>query len=65
MGRPGVRNFEIPDDIFLPAKAVADARGEKLTHVVRAALRGYALLHASDLKTPPPARQGALPAGPR
>jgi predicted HicB family RNase H-like nuclease len=36
-----LRNVRIPDDEWRAAKAAAEARGESLTNVIRAALRRY------------------------
>lgn len=36
-----LRNFRIDDDLYLPAKAKAEERGETLTEVVRDALERY------------------------
>lgn len=36
------RTIRIPDEIWLPAKAKAEAEGETLSDVIREALRAYA-----------------------
>ena len=36
-----IRGFRIPDDLYLAAKAKAEARGEDMSTVVRAALMRY------------------------
>lgn len=36
-----IRGFRIPDELYLAAKAKAEARGEDMSTVVRAALERY------------------------
>lgn len=36
-----VRSFRIPDDVYLPALAKAQARGDSLAEIVRTALIDY------------------------
>jgi hypothetical protein len=50
MGRPPTgetpkHTIRIPDPVWLPAKEIADRRGETLTDVIEAALRRYVQRH--------------------
>ena len=40
------RNFRIPDELWDRAKAIADARYEKLSDIVRAAIAEYVRKHS-------------------
>lgn len=40
-----IRNVRVPDEVWLRAKAVAAARGESLSDVLRAALERYVKRH--------------------
>lgn len=45
------RSVRVGDEVWLPAKAIAESRGESLSEVIRAALERYVRRH-----TPPPAK---------
>lgn len=47
-GNTPTRNMRIPDEIYCPALAIADARKESLTDVVERALIAYAKRHRTD-----------------
>jgi hypothetical protein len=40
------RTVRVPDEVWLPAKAVAEERGESLSDVIRAGLERYVKRHA-------------------
>jgi predicted transcriptional regulator len=48
MPRDPLRNVRIPDDLWDRALAVARARGETLSQVIRAALERYVKRHEKD-----------------
>ncbi|WP_188492045.1 hypothetical protein [Williamsia phyllosphaerae] len=43
-----LRTFRIPDDVYGPAKAAAEANGETVTDVVKKALVNYTRRHKRD-----------------
>lgn len=47
-GKTKLRNFRIPDAVYVPANRVAAARGESLTDLVEKALTAYYRRHRSD-----------------
>jgi hypothetical protein len=47
-GKTPVRNFRVRDEVYAPARRIADARKESLTDVVEKALLAYARRHRAD-----------------
>lgn len=56
-GRPAtgvtpLRNFRIKDEVYRPARQIAELRGESLTEIVESALSRYAVKHRALLAVP-------------